>query len=619
MWRSFLFWSLWIAATVAMLVLLAGQNLDGEGFGRVGRIALFASAGALILAEWSRLNRVNLTMEAALREAGREVPRRWEMATHGCLVIGFAMGFWALALILFSTALHKMEESGALVWVWGIATFAWTVVSLGWVSLLLGGLTRVRMRVAARGLPYPDPPTTLPWVVGAWCGPALALAFFGLPDPRIMSALVTLASAAEAPADASGAVELLVTLGPDDSILEVSSTLQAAGATVARAVPDATAAEDATLAATWVVTAPAAQAPWLAVLLELDDENVNVIELNAAVAADPVSSDGPCSQAYAALPVNDPYAVAQRELVEVNAHHLLGVLSRWPSGRPVTVAVIDTGVMGGHEDLRAVMTPLAVNDDARGHGTLVASLVGAVADNGRGVASLNLNGRYIQLLSLPALSRPNAAADDVADAIEDALDAGAGVINLSFGAPGKVPTVVDAAIARALRAGVPVVAAAGNLRAGQLAGRALDQWPANVPGVLVVGSSSAGGAGRASFSYLTDGVGLAVSAPGAQVCAASADGDYTQTSGTSMSAGTVSGLVALLRLTCPSLGPPEIARLLIASGDPMPGSGIGPRVNAAQAIVALAQQRPDCGLRTAPRGGYTPSWDGGERRVDTGD
>lgn len=323
---------------------------------------------------------------------------------------------------------------------------------------------------------------------------------------------------------------------------------------------------------------------------------------------------GSCESGSVALPANDPYASGQRELALMGAGSVMNGLRARAPRRPALVAVIDTGVAGGHEDLREIMWPRAIDDDRLGHGTAVASLIGAVADNRRGIASFNLEGRYVRVQSFPALGGPRPGADDVAAALEDALDAGASVINLSFGAVEPAPSVVRAAVARAIRAGVIVVASAGNG-----AGLASDQWPANIPGVLVVGATDSAGVGRATFSKRTEGLALAVSAPGEGVCAGSLGGGYAKMSGTSMSAPLVAGLLGMMKALCPGLRPDEAARLLIQTGAPLPGSGLGPRVDAERALEALLRGRTDCSL-----GAIAPSWSGsawevGRGSYDTGD
>lgn len=601
--RIVLFWGLWIAGMIGGVVLLDGRDVSGDDWGLLGRMALFGSAAALAFAEWSRLNRAILAMEAALKEAGRPLPRRWEMSTHGCLVFLFAAGFWALALLVFSSRLQKVDEGQAALWVWGIGTAAWTVVSLLVVSVLVGGLTRMRYRVAARGLSLPAPPVTLPWVVGVWCSMALLLSFFGLPDPRLVEALGTMVTVASASPDRGAEVELLVELGPDDDIREISGVLQAAGAVATRAVPGANALEDPALASTWVVTTPAEQTAVLALLLELDDENVAKIELNAAVSVDPLALQGPCVTGGLLQVFNDPYASGQRELGLLGMADVASRLRGRAPHRPALVAVIDTGIAGTQEDLLAIVAPRAIDDDRQGHGTAVASVIGAVADNRRGIASFNLEGRYIQVQSFPALAGLRPGADDVAEAIESALDAGAVVINLSFGAEGQAPSVVREAVARALRAGVIVVASAGNGT-----GPASGQWPANLPGVLVVGATDALGQGRASFSKRTDGTPLAVAAPGEDVCAATNRGTYETASGTSMAAPLVSGLLGMMKAICPELSPADAARILMDTGTPPLRSGLGPMVNAGRALEALVQGRADCRLTVTRPSWTTPTW-----------
>lgn len=588
--RFLLFWSLWGCGSVALLALVSDLHPSGDDAGFLGRLVLFCSATALLALEALSLRRALRGLERALREAGREpLAGRRSAAILGCLIVFFASGFWALALVLFSTRLREVDDGGALLLQLGLGTVGWAGASLLLIWVVLGGFSRLRLRVGARGLALPRLPVTMPWLVASWCGLAYLLAFFGLPDPRIVAALGAAAVAAT-PAEGQGEVELLVELGPDDDIHEIEPLLQATGAQAARAVPDIRVDEDLTLAGAWVLSVPRDRALALALLLGLDDENVTNISLNIHVSADPLRAGGACREGGIRPTVDDPYAPAQVELARILAWDLLAELRDWTPVRPALIAVIDSGVTGTEPDLSMVLRASPDDVDRVGHGTAVASLAGAVANNGRGIASFNRDGRFIKLLSLPALARPWAGADDVADAIAIAIDQQADVINLSFGAPGNAPLVVRAAVARAIQRGVVVVASAGNDGAS-----ARDSWPANLPGVLVVGATAATGLSRASFSNRTDGVALAVSAPGEGVCAASARGGYARVDGTSMAAPLVSGLVGLMKAVCPGLTPDEAASLLMRTGTALPpGEGLGPQVNALAALAALRQERADC-------------------------
>ncbi|MEB3284905.1 MAG: S8 family serine peptidase, partial [Candidatus Sericytochromatia bacterium] len=84
----------------------------------------------------------------------------------------------------------------------------------------------------------------------------------------------------------------------------------------------------------------------------------------------------------------DPYRRAQWY---VGTMGLPRVWSSSQSFRPVKVAVVDTGIQERHQDLQGVLLPgynaaspgLPTND-ADGHGTMVAGLIGAVGGNGYG-------------------------------------------------------------------------------------------------------------------------------------------------------------------------------------------------------------------------------------------
>jgi subtilisin family serine protease len=94
-----------------------------------------------------------------------------------------------------------------------------------------------------------------------------------------------------------------------------------------------------------------------------------------------------------------------------------------------------------------------------GHGTSVASQVGAATNNGVGVAGVNWNS---PLMILNIFSPSGWATDaDAADAIVYACDNGARVINASWGGPGYSPLLADV-VAYAQSKGVLLCVAAGN-------------------------------------------------------------------------------------------------------------------------------------------------------------
>ncbi|MFT5685541.1 MAG: hypothetical protein ACI8RZ_006495 [Myxococcota bacterium] len=577
-WRVMKFWSLWMGLSFAFLLTM---SLDSSGV-RLGtgvliRTALFLTTAFLLFSEWSLLNRSILAMEASLKEAKIPVPGRWEQRTHSCLALILVSPF--LGMFHFFVAMLKDTHlSGEeLVWTLLLRTFVWTILSLLVLTLAIGGFSRLRFRAALRVVPKESRPNlrpVLPWVMGAWGACALFLAFMGPPSLRTMAVAseVAIRAVAFSPRQAprGGKTELLLELGEDDTILDVILVLFVHGAQIEPAFPGH--AWEADLKDTWVLTVDTGSAYGLMDALRQDRENVDHIELNATVTAEPASAGGGCSSGYRLMPVDDPLASGQWELQHIGAENALRGLKYLSPTHPAVVAVIDTGINTTHADLRQAAARSPISDDRSGHGTAVAGLIAATGDNGVGMASLNLGGRFVKVRSYPALAELRPDALDIADAILDATDDGVDVINMSFGGSGVAPHAVYVAINRALSEGVILVAAAGN-RAG---GDARDQWPANISGVIAVGATNQSGQ-LSSFSSSVSGVSRGIWAPGEGVCTVQGDG-YGRMSGTSMAAPIVSGVIATLRSVCPRLTAAGAYSMIYDGG----------RLNAEQAFVRAA-------------------------------
>ncbi|SCL46954.1 Subtilase family protein [Micromonospora eburnea] len=197
----------------------------------------------------------------------------------------------------------------------------------------------------------------------------------------------------------------------------------------------------------------------------------------------------------------------------VDSVPLIGAPEVWrrtdPAGRParghgVTVAVIDTGVDYRHPALgggfgpghRVVGGYDFANDDTdpmddNGHGTHVAGIIAGTGAGGdmavTGVAP------DATLTAYKVLNEYGwGDTEDIIAALEAAVDPAnpyrADVVNMSLGATGDGTDPVGLAATRAVRAGVVVVAAAGNDGPGE---RTVDT-PAAADGVLAVGASTSG-------------------------------------------------------------------------------------------------------------------------------
>ncbi|MDP9401457.1 MAG: S8 family serine peptidase, partial [Actinomycetota bacterium] len=187
------------------------------------------------------------------------------------------------------------------------------------------------------------------------------------------------------------------------------------------------------------------------------------------------------------------------------------------------------------------------------HGTAVASVAGAAAD-GRGMVGV-LPGARLLGVDTPARCSGSATA------IEDAVTAGARVLNMSYGGP---PCYAEyLATQLAAHRGAVLVAAGGN----ELLEGNRPAYPASYPHVVTV--ASVGRSGRPSaFSNENPGVDLA--APGERVLVAvppaldprgPADG-YAQVDGTSFAAPMVAGAAAWVRAVRPALLPDQVASVL---------------------------------------------------------
>jgi type VII secretion-associated serine protease mycosin len=264
---------------------------------------------------------------------------------------------------------------------------------------------------------------------------------------------------------------------------------------------------------------------------------------------------------------DDPYRSDQWGLDRLKAEDV------WArrSGAGVTVAVVDTGVEAGHPDLAGVVLPgtdlvTGTGDggaDGNGHGTHVAGIVGAVANNRLGVAGL---AQGVKILPVRVLDDTGAGfASAMAEGIVYAVDHGASVINMSLGTP-TASTATANAVRYAIGKNVTVVAAAGN---SALDGNPVS-YPAAYPDVIGVGASDAADQ-IASFSNHGSYVDLA--APGVDIVSTYRLGAYAFASGTSMASPYVAAAAALLKAVDPARTPAQIAVALQTTATDLGGAG----------------------------------------------
>jgi subtilisin family serine protease len=253
----------------------------------------------------------------------------------------------------------------------------------------------------------------------------------------------------------------------------------------------------------------------------------------------------------AAPAANDPRRGEQwnLDMIESDAAHATS------TGAGAVIAVVDTGVAAGHPDLAGQILPghdFVEDDDTpqdgNGHGSHVSGIALAATGNGVGISSVAPGARLLPVRVLDDAG--SGTSEDVAAGIDWARTHGAQIINLSLGS--EVPIIgaaggdeIDAAIRRALAAGIIVVAAAGNN------GVPVCEQPAADEGLLCVGAVDRRGQ-RSFFSSF--GQGLGVVAPGGSAIPVSGEDilstvppdTYAEIAGTSQAAPHVSGVAALL-------------------------------------------------------------------------
>ncbi|WP_234324022.1 type VII secretion-associated serine protease mycosin [Streptomyces sp. NRRL S-481] len=233
-------------------------------------------------------------------------------------------------------------------------------------------------------------------------------------------------------------------------------------------------------------------------------------------------------------------------------------------GAGVTVAVVDSGVDGGHPDLTGQVLKGKdftgggdAQNDTDGHGTGMASIIaghGHGENNSAGVVGLAPKAKI-----LPIKTGNGAVGKNWPSGVRYAVDQGADVINLSFGDSLAYPGSEGAkAITYAQQHDVVVVAATGN------DGNAALEYPAKLPGVVAVGAIDESLKIWSNSNY---GEGVTLAAPGVKIVEA----DPTQSSGYSSGTGTsdatayVSATAALIRAKYPDLTAGQVINRLVKS------------------------------------------------------
>ncbi len=280
---------------------------------------------------------------------------------------------------------------------------------------------------------------------------------------------------------------------------------------------------------------------------------------------------------------NDPLWSSSWSLAKTNA---AAAWSLTTGASETVVAVLDTGIDLSHPDLHGsfVQGYDVVNrdddpSDDHGHGTMVAGVVAARANNGVGGVGVCSRCSLMPVKVIAGNGSGNAA--DVADGIRWAADHGAHVINMSFTLSAPDENVAQA-IAYARKRGIVVVVAAGN------AGTADVTFPAAYPGVVGVAGSDAA---DARYDWSSYGGWVRLAAPGCNMTTTPGAG-YGDFCGTSSATAFVSGLAGLAHSYAPDRPAGEIDETLASSAVSVGGFVAAGRVDAGALLKALGPGRP---------------------------
>jgi subtilisin family serine protease len=283
---------------------------------------------------------------------------------------------------------------------------------------------------------------------------------------------------------------------------------------------------------------------------------------------------------------------AQFETAEYNASWGLGAIgassayAHGATGAGVPVGIVDTGIDRNHPEFAARLHPDSIDivtgsaatlDDAYGHGTLVAGIVGAARD-GVGMHGVAFESPLLVVRAdTPGSCEVSCTFGDahVAQATSWATAKGARVINYSLGGNGPLSPTLESALKEAAAAGVILVFAAGNGGGEDPVQPAVFAVEDGAGGLAIaVGAvdrdreiaSFSNRAGVARDHYLV--------APGVGVASTWPDGGYASASGTSVAAPHVAGAAALVLQLWPHLDPRDVVAILLESAADLGAPGV---------------------------------------------
>jgi subtilisin family serine protease len=292
-------------------------------------------------------------------------------------------------------------------------------------------------------------------------------------------------------------------------------------------------------------------------------------------------------------------------------------------GHGVRVAVVDTGLAPGHQDLKGIVrggydvvgqNNQAWDQDEIGHGSHCAGIIAGL-DNGKGIRGIAPDAEVFAIKVYPG-----GRFSHLIEALDRCIELQVDIVNLSFGSNQR-SELLDSKIREAKELGIACVVAAGS-SSGPV------QFPASSPHVLAVAAVGKQGEFPAESYHATQvwegspdvseqyfsarftcfGPEIDVCAPGVAILSCIPPNDYAVWDGTSAAAPHVSGLAALVLAHHPDFQGPfkvrnaarveRLFQILLQSARPLnlgdpnrTGAGMPDAVNAL--LLSRPEVRPE--------------------------
>lgn len=361
------------------------------------------------------------------------------------------------------------------------------------------------------------------------------------------------------------------------------------GSTALVAIPDGTSVEDAASELAGVDGVEAAEPDYLLEIvddideedhgqaveaLSSDDEGSSSDDAAGSDCSSSEVSDSTSATADSELQVqtttiDDTYASLQWALDAMNVYDAWDVAK---TEKAVSVAVLDTGVDYTHEDLadNVVATYCATGDKYEceaDHGTHVAGIVAAKANNGTGVAGVSYDAGIvgIDVSDADGLIYTSYVIRGYQYLISNASRYNIRVVTMSLGTPGEIPEAMANQIDLAYDAGIVTICAAGNTSSSLTAPYSV--WPGDyetcISVINVKGTEQSDGSYSFSVSASSNyGEDKDICAPGTRIYSTEVSDSYGYMSGTSMAAPQVAGVAALMFAANPDLSVDDLKTIL---------------------------------------------------------